>query len=53
MFDYLFEKSLHFKRKKFEILKQLAAENDIIASENTMRRVVKRWQLTGNFLTKN
>ena len=45
-------KHLHFKHKRFQVLKQLAAEENIIASDKTMKRIVQRWQNTGNLDNK-
>ena len=35
-----------------QLLKQLAAEENIIASDKTMKRIVLRWQNTGNLDNK-
>jgi hypothetical protein len=45
-------KNLHFKHKRSQVLKQLAAEENIIASDKTMKRIVQRWQITGNLDNK-
>ncbi len=44
-------KNLHFKHKRFQVLKQLVAEENIIAYK-TMKRIVQRWQNTGNLDNK-
>jgi len=44
-------KDLHFKHKRFQVLKQLVAEENIIAYK-TMKRIVQRWQNTGNLDNK-
>ena len=45
-------KNLHFKHKRSFVLKQLAAEENIISSDKTMKRIVQRWQNTGNLDNK-
>ncbi len=45
-------KNLNFKPKRFQVLKQLAAKEHIIASDKTMKRIVQRWQNTGNLDNK-
>ena len=39
--------NLHFKKNRFKILRQLAANEDIETSEQSMKRIVQRWQSTG------
>ena len=38
--------NLHFKKNRFKILRQLAANEDIETSEQSMKRIVQRWQST-------
>lgn len=48
-------KKLHFHQKRFKVLKNLAADEDILTSENTIRKIVKRWLKNGinnNFFTR-
>ena len=44
--------NLNFKKNRFRILRQLAAEEDIDTSVKSMRRMVQRWQGTGRILKK-
>ena len=39
--------NLHFKKNRFKILRQLAANEDIETSEQSMKLIVQRWQSTG------
>ena len=39
---------LNSTRGRFHKLKRLASNEEIFASERTMRRIVKQWQATGS-----
>jgi hypothetical protein len=41
-------KNFHFKHKRFQVLKLVADEENIIGSDKNMKRIVQRWQNTGN-----
>ena len=41
-------KNLHFKHKRFQVLKLVADEENIIGSDKNMKCIVQRWQNTGN-----
>ena len=44
--------NLHFKKNRFKILRQLAANEDIETSEQSMKRIVQIWKYKGTILQK-
>ena len=44
------DNNLHLMKYRFAILQQLAAGEDIEASEKTMSKIIRRWQETGKIL---
>ena len=43
---------LHFTLKKYSKLRQLALQENINTSENTLKKVIQRWRYTGNVCHK-
>jgi hypothetical protein len=42
-----YKHKLNFEKDRFHILKNIAAKNDIFASERTFRRIINHWKKTG------
>ena len=44
---------LNFVKKRYQVLRQLCANEDIIASEETISKILKKWFKTGIFTASN
>ena len=42
-----YKHKLNFEKGRFHILKNIAAKDDIFASEKTFRRIINHWKKTG------